>query len=247
MIAYRYEGNELEVFEHALNWKSYFHAQLRDYLRGRVLEVGSGLGATTRLLCDGRQQEWLCLEPDPELAEGMRRRLAEQPLPLPVAIAVGTLADLPEVARFDTILYIDVMEHIENDRQEMELAVAHLEPGGRLLVLSPAHEWLYTPFDKAIGHFRRYTAKTLRAVAPPSLKPERIFYLDSVGMLASLANRLFLRSAQPTLRQVLFWDRKLVTASRLLDPLFRYRVGKSVIGVWRKMSARTAPPHGGAA
>ncbi len=44
MIAYQYEGTELEVFEHARNWKSYFHSQLRPYIHGRVLEVGSGLG-----------------------------------------------------------------------------------------------------------------------------------------------------------------------------------------------------------
>jgi len=232
--AYQYEGGELEVFEHATNWKSYFNAHLRDYLRGRVLEVGSGLGATTRLLCDGRQDEWTCLEPDPALADGMRQRLAEKPMPIPVKVQVATLADLPADDLFDTILYIDVLEHIEDDRQEMQRAAAHLKPGGRVLVLAPAHQCLYTPFDEAIGHYRRYSARSLRAVRPHSLNPERIFYLDSVGLLASLANRLLLRSAQPSLRQVLFWDRVLVKSSRLIDPLLCYSLGKSVVGIWQK-------------
>jgi 2-polyprenyl-3-methyl-5-hydroxy-6-metoxy-1,4-benzoquinol methylase len=244
MIAYQYEGHELEVFEHATNWKSYFNAHLAGYVRGRVLEVGSGLGATTRVLCDGRQDEWLCLEPDPQLAEGLRQRLAAAPLA--VQVEVATLADLPGDALFDTILYIDVLEHIEEDRREMERAAAHLKPGGRIVVLSPAHQWLFTPFDKAIGHFRRYSARTLKAVTPPGLQPECIFYLDSVGMLASLANRLLLRSAHPGLRQILFWDRVLVRSSRLLDPLLGYRVGKSVIGIWRA-PARKGPPPGDAA
>jgi SAM-dependent methyltransferase len=233
MIAYQYEGNELEVFEHATNWKSYFNSHLRRYLKGRVLEVGSGLGGTTRLLCDGQQDEWVCLEPDPQLADGMRRRLEDKPLPMTVAIQVGTLADLPAEDRFDTILYIDVLEHIEDDRQELTRAAAHLKQGGHVVVLSPAHQWLYTAFDRAIGHCRRYSARSLRAVTPPGLHPERIFYLDSVGMLASLANRLLLRSAQPSLRQILFWDRVLVRSSRLVDPLLGYRVGKSVLGIWR--------------
>lgn len=234
MIAYTYEGSELEVFEQATNWKSYFNSQLSGYLRGRVLEVGAGLGATTRLLCDGRQDEWVALEPDPALAQGMRERLAADPLPIPVEVRVATLADLPAEELFDTILYIDVLEHIEDDRREMERAARHLKPGGRVIVLAPAHQCLYTPFDQAIGHYRRYSIRSLRGAAPRNLRAERLFYLDSVGMLASLANRLLLRSAQPSLRQVLFWDRVLVRTSRVVDRLLRYRVGKSVIGIWRK-------------
>ena len=59
-------------------------------------------------------------------------------------------------------------------------------------------------------------------------------YLDSAGMLASAANRMLLKSAMPTERQILTWDRLLVPASRAIDPLFAGRVGKSVLGVWRR-------------
>lgn len=61
-------------------------------------------------------------------------------------------------------------------------------------------------------------------------------YLDSVGLLASAANRIFLRSARPTLFQVRLWDRFFVRCSRLLDPLLGHSIGKSVLGVWRKPS-----------
>jgi SAM-dependent methyltransferase len=234
MIAYRYEGDELGLFEHAVNWKRYFNSHIGPYIRGAVLEVGSGLGGTTRLLCDGRQSSWTGLEPDADLAEQMRQRLAREPLPLPVEVRVGTLADLPADALFDTILYIDVLEHIEDDRAEMARAAAHLAPGGRVIVLAPAHQFLYTPFDKAIGHYRRYSARMLREAAPPDLREERVFYLDSVGLLASLGNRLLLKSANPSLKQIRFWDRFLVRASRLTDPLLFRRLGKSVVGVWRR-------------
>jgi SAM-dependent methyltransferase len=234
MIAYRYEGDELGLFEHAVNWKRYFNSHIGRHIRGHVLEVGSGLGGTTRLLCDGRQSRWTGLEPDAGLADLMRQRLAREPLPLPVEVQVGTLADLPADALFDTILYIDVLEHIEDDRAEMARAAARLAPGGRVIVLAPAHQFLYTPFDQAIGHYRRYSARTLRAAAPPDLREERVFYLDSVGLLASLGNRLVLQSAHPSLRQIRFWDRLLVRASRLADPLFFHRLGKSVLGIWRR-------------
>jgi hypothetical protein len=54
------------------------------------------------------------------------------------------------------------------------------------------------------------------------------------GLLLSSANRLLLRSSSPTLSQVVLWDRWFIAASRLIDPIFRYRLGKSILGVWRK-------------
>lgn len=78
-----------------------------------------------------------------------------------------TLAALPRDSRFDTILYIDVLEHIADDRAELVEAARRLNPGGYLVVLSPAHQWLFTAFDAAIGHVRRYTAKSLRGFRLP--------------------------------------------------------------------------------
>ena len=101
-------------------------------------------------------------------------------------------------------------------------------------MLSPAHPWLFTPFDAAIGHYRRYTRKTLAALAPPTLVQERLDYLDSAGLLLSLGNRLFLKSAHPTAAQILLWDRRVVPVSRVLDPLLRRRAGKSVLAIWRR-------------
>ena len=81
-------------------------------------------------------------------------------------------------------------------------------------MLSPAHPFLFTPFDAAIGHFRRYTRASLHRAAPATLSLEKLVYLDAAGMLASAGNRLLLRSAMPTERQILTWDRLLVPVSR---------------------------------
>jgi 2-polyprenyl-3-methyl-5-hydroxy-6-metoxy-1,4-benzoquinol methylase len=238
---YNYVGGELELFEKAVTWKSYFHRCLQGYLHGRVLEVGAGFGGTTRILCreparpgkDG-PQTWTALEPDAELLVQFRQRMQRNPYPLPIELLPGTTADLLGKRRFDSLLYIDVLEHIENDAEELERAADLLEPGGMVVVLSPAHQWLFTPFDAAIGHYRRYSARDLRALTPGSLRLHQVFYLDSVGMLASLANRLMLRQQMPTPRQIQVWDRYFVPVSRWLDLLFGYSLGKTVVGVWRK-------------
>jgi SAM-dependent methyltransferase len=253
MAGYEYEGHELELFEKAVHWKAYFRAQIARYLVGDVLEVGAGFGATARVLCDGRQRSWTSLEPDGKLIERMQADLAARPLPSPCAMVVGTLADLAPSCRFDAVIYIDVLEHIADDAAELRRAAQRLRPGGRIVVLSPAHQWLYTDFDRAIGHHRRYSIKTLAAVGPPppdsshpgappdDVQPERFFYLDSVGMLASLGNRLLLKKSMPNPGQLKLWDSLMVPLSRrVFDPLLGRSVGKSVVGVWRNRLAADA-------
>jgi len=125
------------------------------------------------------------------------------------------------------------LEHIEDDAGEFRRAASHLSPGGVLIILSPAHPWLFTPFDHAIGHYRRYTKTSLAAVSPSHLCREKLTYLDSAGLLASLGNRLLLKSRMPTAAQIRTWDGMLVPCSRWLDPLLCGTVGKSVLGIWR--------------
>jgi SAM-dependent methyltransferase len=230
----RYPGGELELFARARRWKSYLAGVLRPYLVGDILEVGAGMGATTAALADGRQRRWLCLEPDRSLAERLRQDITAGRLPSYCQVAAGTLADLPGSEWFDAILYLDVVEHIVEDAQELATAARHLCPRGTLAVLAPAHQWLYSPFDAAIGHHRRYTRGSLAAIAPPELQLDTLRYMDSVGLIASAANRLLLRRRLPTSRDIAIWDGWMVPLSRALDPVLRFRVGKSVLGVWRR-------------
>jgi hypothetical protein len=145
-----------------------------------------------------------------------------------------TLADLVPDEKFNAILYMDVLEHIEDDEGELTRATSHLKTNGYLVVLAPALPWLYTPFDAAIGHYRRYTKSALRAIIPEGLSEEKIQYLDSIGMLASIGNRLFLKSATPHINQIRFWDRFLIPFSRIVDPVVGHSFGRSVLAIWRK-------------
>ena len=229
-----YIGEELDLFSHATNWKRYLHDRLAYQIGGRVLEVGAGIGATTQALAGARgAHSWTCLEPDPALCARLQSSVASIASDVPITVVNGALDALAEDVIFDTILYIDVLEHIEDDREEVVRAVRHLAPGGRLIVLCPAFPFLYTPFDAAIGHFRRYTRRTLAAVAAPGTRQVASFYMDSVGMLASLANKLALRQTSPTPKQINLWDRCMVPVSRVADKLLT-GLGKSVVLVWQK-------------
>lgn len=230
---YSYEGDELDVFTLATNWKAYWASRIESDMGPRVLEVGAGLGATARTLCK-KQKRWVALEPDPALAGRMRDEIAAGRLPAICEVRVGKLDDLDASELFDTILYIDVLEHIQDDRSELERAAARLDPGGRVVIIAPAHQYLYTAFDKAIGHFRRYDREMIVSLNPSGLKLSRFEYLDSVGFLASLGNRLLLNSSSPSASQIRIWDQFMVPLSRCLDPLLQRRFGKSVLAVWSK-------------
>ncbi len=229
-----YQGGELELFQHAHTWKRYLGERMTRYLHGAVLEVGAGLGGTTGALCGLTVEDWLCLEPDRALEGQLERSMADGRLPKACRAQLGCVADLPSAPAFDVILYVDVLEHIEDDAAELERAAGRLKSGGRILVMSPAHPWLYSPFDAAIGHFRRYRRRDARRLTPAGVRLESATYLDSVGLLASAANRLVLRSATPSLGQILIWDQWMVPVSRLIDPILGFNLGKSILFVWRK-------------
>ena len=233
MTDYSYSGTELDQAQHATNWKAYFRSRLEPYLHGRILEVGAGLGGTTIRLRDSSQTEWVCLEPDPTLASRLTETLAANPATVPTRIIIGGLDALDDAERFDCILYIDVLEHIENDVGELKHAAAHLMPGGALVVLCPAFQTLFSELDHALGHFRRYTKHSLSAVFPSTLRRVEVFYLDSLGMIASLANKFVLRQNAPNEGQVRFWDGTIIPVSRVLDLLLFYSLGRSVIAVYR--------------
>jgi 2-polyprenyl-3-methyl-5-hydroxy-6-metoxy-1,4-benzoquinol methylase len=232
--SFKYPGDELVLFQHATHWKKYFSQQIKHYIKGKVLEVGAGIGSTTLLLNDGSTNQWLMLEPDEKMSASLKKKIESKELPANCRLQTGTIDQL--TSTFDTIIYIDVLEHIENDAEELRKAATLLNAGGHIVVLSPAFQFLYSPFDKAIGHCRRYNKKMFRHITPEGLQLISKRYYDSVGYFAALMNKLVLRQKYPTHTQVMFWDKWMVPVSKISDKLFFHSFGKSIIAVWKKIN-----------
>lgn len=230
----KYIGEELHVFENAKNWKKYFSSFLKPFIKEKTLEVGAGIGGTTPFLNNGQQSSWLCMEPDAELLKQIEHKIQLGSLPHNCKCTGGTISNLNET--FDTIIYIDVIEHIEDDKKEVLTAISKLNQGGHLIILVPAFNFLYSPFDKAIGHYRRYTKKMLLDLIPTGIVVKKSFYLDTVGFFSSLANKYILKQNEPTKDQILLWDRFLLKFSFILDKIFFHQFGKSVFIVVKKQN-----------
>jgi hypothetical protein len=122
-----------------------------------------------------------------------------------------------------------VLEHIENDKLELQNAGSKLNINGSIFVLVPAHSFLFTEFDRRVGHFRRYTKKSISKIIPSDYRVVSAKYLDSIGFFLGIFLKIFPVDILPTEKNIHFYDNHLVPISQLLDKLLFYRVGKSLL------------------
>lgn len=226
-----YIGDELELFRHATNWKRYWSSVVARYVNGQVLDVGSGLGVNAPYLVNEHVTTYTFLEPDARLLSETSMDLI--PEGIQQHRIQGTTTDLAG-KQFDTLAYIDVLEHLPDPAAELQRAMDLLRPAGHIVIVVPAFQFLYSPFDKAIGHFRRYDRAGMRADLPAGSDLLLMRYLDSTGLLLSLGNKLLLRRAAPDPGQIAFWDKRIIPISRITDRLVMGSFGRSLIAVLRK-------------
>ncbi len=227
---FEYSGDELETFALAKNWRKYWMGMVRGFLGSEVLEVGAGIGTVTAGLRKP-EMKWVALEPDNEMFQVLEKEF--QNVDSGVAVFGKTLSEYSGIQKFDSVLYFDVLEHIEHDSREVELACSKLNPNGYLIILVPAHQSLFSPFDTEIGHFRRYDRDSLCLLKPKNMNQVLSRYLDSGGYFLSWANSKFLAQSAPTTTQIRFWDSFVIPVSRLVDRLLGFRFGKSLLIVWQ--------------
>jgi SAM-dependent methyltransferase len=234
MSEFKYTGEELNIFEQANNWKAYWTVTIRRHIGNRILEVGAGIGSNTFVLKDVECERWVCIEPDSVLCKKIEDKKRSGLLSNKIEVINGTISDIPDFEKFDTILYLDVLEHIENDSAELRVAFNLLSDNGKIIILSPAHNFLFSPFDQKIGHFRRYNKKDITEIIPEKASLLELKYFDSIGLFASLGNKLILKKADPSNAQIAFWDRAIIPISRFVDPLIAYSAGKSILAIIEK-------------
>jgi 2-polyprenyl-3-methyl-5-hydroxy-6-metoxy-1,4-benzoquinol methylase len=201
------------------------------YLQGRILEVGAGLGTITRKLVDRYPGlSIVALEPAGNVFADLASYAALTPR---VTASRQTLAEYepgPGEA-FDAVVYINVLEHIADDTQELQLAAKRLRPGGALLMFGPALEWLYSELDYRAGHYRRYSLRRLRALATSAgFEVVSARYFDVLGVAPYFVVYRWLRHDDISGSTLWGYDRVVVPLSQLLQRVLPHPpVGKNVI------------------
>lgn len=230
----RYLGSDLEAMSCAGNYYRWIIRQFRPFLEAReVVEVGAGSGNFTRFLLEASPLSVACVEPSENMFPRLRERFGRDRR---VRLVQGFLGDVEKSTHggFDTAVYVNVLEHVEHDVAEMATVHRLLRPGGHLLIWVPALPGLMSKYDRALGHFRRYTRRTLRElIAGAGLQIERHAYYDFAGILPWW---LCFTVAGMSLQagQVSLYDRAVVPLTTALESVMAPPVGKNLLLVARK-------------
>ena len=129
--------------------------------------------------------------------------------------------------KFNSILYMNVLEHIKNDKKEINISLSKLNKKGYLIILVPAHNELYTKFDKEIGHFRRYKIKFFKKLKLKNSKIIKLQYLDCLGYFLYYLNKMFYKDeVYPSESKIFIWDKFFTPLTFFLDKFLNYKFGK---------------------
>jgi len=233
-----YFGKDLEAMDHAENYHRWIFELIEPYLGNDLVEVGSGTGTFSRLLLRANPRSLSLIEPSE-----MYEKLAGNVSDIRGETKVECFQDLfRNVANSiknekapDSIIYINVLEHIEDDENELEIVHRTLSSNGRLCIFVPAQQFLYSDFDRSIGHFRRYKKNELADKCKNAgFKILMTRNFDFPGILPWFVKYRLLRSM--TMEQGLThaYDSYVVPAAKWLESRIHPPIGKNLLLVAAK-------------
>jgi 2-polyprenyl-3-methyl-5-hydroxy-6-metoxy-1,4-benzoquinol methylase len=179
--------NRYRVFDEVnapyLRWQL---AQLAPWVGRRVLEVGCGVGSILAQL--GPRDDVMGVDLEEELIAFVRGRFAGDAryafARMDISALTPTDRALLKEHRFDSVLCINVLEHVEDDEAAIRAMADVVEPGGSICLIVPAHPSLYGAYDRMEGHFRRYSRARLRQlVAGANLQPAGLYRFNAAGAI----------------------------------------------------------------
>ena len=190
----------------APNYNTWLGQRFKQHAGARVLEIGAGIGTITALLAEGREKV-VALEVDPFYVRRLQNRFRGIPQVLPYLSDVA-LADFEQLAKeqFDSIVLSNVMEHIPDDGGAVRRFAQILGPNGKVLIVVPALPSIFGALDEAVGHHRRYTPASLRAVLDSNgFEVEVLEWMNLVGIPGWFVNgKLLRRRSMPPLQLRLY-------------------------------------------
>jgi SAM-dependent methyltransferase len=232
---FEYSGTEIESLSVTENYRDWIFSLFAPYFGYRILEVGAGSGNFSSLIVERMPNcHFSLLEPSTNLFPLLQARMGSVPN---VRLHNSFLADIHAVEEFDTVVSINVLEHIEDDVQELQHIHRSLEKGGRLLLFVPALQSLYGKFDVSVEHFRRYGRKELsEKLNVTGFKITMLRFFDFVGMIAWFVRfRIFHSRAFPEQRSLALYDRYVVPVLGRVESYVRLPAGKNLICVAQRV------------
>lgn len=243
-VAPRSAGLGLEIQQRLSevdHYNEWIFEQFQPFVGARVLDVGCAIGNITEHYMD--RDLVIGLDVAQEFIDAIRARFGDLP---------NFRAELMDIAdprvtvlageQIDTIVCANVLEHVEDDVKALSHMHEILVPGGRLLLLVPAFDFLFGTMDEADDHFRRYTKHLVDArLQEAGFRIEKLYYMNVVGMLGWFVNGRILKHRLVPNNHYSFYN-KMVPALARIERRLRPPIGLSVIAIARKVGEGATEP-----
>ena len=221
-------GSEnLSIMKDAPNYLTYVASLVNRYVssEGITVDFGAGNGLQSLFMCKPHDR-YFCVDSDPRMQDELRA------LGYQVSSSLKTFIS----NSVETVVSVNCLEHIERDDGVISEILNILKVDGKVVIYVPALPFLFSEMDQKVGHYRRYTKKSLAALFSESeFEINHLAYVDVLGIFATILYKyLPVNSSGTSSRGLKLYDRFLVPGTILLDQLIGYRAGKNLLIVATK-------------
>jgi SAM-dependent methyltransferase len=234
-----YIGKDLEAMDFAENYHRWILNLFKPFLGKHLVEVGAGTGSFSELLLETKPDSLGLVEPS-DMYVALTQNLSKSENSTAIRFFRNIFTEIADQIRKeqqpDTLIYINVLEHIEDDRLELETVKGALAHGGHVCIFVPSMPFLFSDFDKRIGHFRRYKKKDLiEKCETAGFKIRVAIYFDFLGILPWFIKYRLMRSLTMESAAVHLYDRIAVPIIKPLENFVHPPIGKNLLVVAEKV------------
>jgi len=229
----QYFGKDLEAMSFAHNYHEWLLDEISPFLTGNVAEVGAGMGNFSDFILSTGVNYLTAFEPSENMYPLLEKRFADNKK---VETVSAFFEDQSRQYKnsFDSVLYINVLEHIEDDKNALVHTYETIKPGGHILIFVPALAFLYSDLDKELGHFRRYSKQSLvDVVEAAGFTVNMVKYFDIAGIIPWYIAFVLLKHTT-TEGNVSAYDKLVVPIMRRVEQVITPFIGKNLLLVASK-------------
>ena len=230
----KYFGKDLEAMSFAQNYHRWILEEIFPYLGPKTAEIGAGMGNFSEFLLESNNiEQMFSYEPDKDMFEILQDKFANNP-------RIETINDFFSAQsvtdkKLDSVVLINVLEHIEKDERALSEINSTMTDNGHLLIFVPALQKLFSETDRVLGHFRRYQKAELRAkVESAGFKIKKLEYFDFTGIFPWFFVVRVLKKDPLVSANVDLYDKLAIPIIKRFEKVFSPPIGKNLILIAQK-------------